>query len=149
VDGFVSIGNSTGITDTGTAQTSYNNVFLAKNIGFDLFFLDEGRYSLTNALVLSSAQNPMLITDRSTGDCQMKMDHVLLRRLVEPRVGGVAQRAVLEAKNCTFEGMDVKVTGAARWENCLINGKSFPMGKSTTGADVPALLQLTPKDFKP
>ncbi len=149
VDGFVSIGNSTGITDTGTAQTSYNNVFLAKNIGFDLFFLDEGRYSLTNALVLSSAQNPMLITGRSTGDCQMKMDHVLLRRLVEPRVGGVAQRAVLEAKNCTFEGMDVKVTGTARWENCLINGKSFPMGKSTTGADVPALLQLTPKDFKP
>ncbi len=149
VDGFVSIGNSTGITDTGTAQTSYSNVFLAKNIGFDLFFLDEGRYSLTNALVLSSAQNPMLITGRSTGECQMKMDNVLLRRLVEPRVGGVAQRAVLEAKNCTFEGMDVKVTGAARWENCLINGKSFPMGKSTTGADVPALLQLTPKDFKP
>jgi hypothetical protein len=149
VDGFVSIGNSTGITDTGTAQTSYNNVFLAKNIGFDLFFLDEGRYSLTNALVLSSAQNPMLITGRSTGECQMKMDHFLLRRLVEPRVGGVAQRAVLEAKNCTFEGMDVKVTGTARWENCLINGKSFPMGKSTTGADVPALLQLIPKDFKP
>jgi hypothetical protein len=149
VDGFVSIGNSTGITDTGTAQTSYNNVFLAKNIGFDLFFLDEGRYNLTNVLVLSSAQNPMLITGRSTGDCQMKMENVLLRRLVEPRVGGVAQRAVLEAKNCTFEGMDVKVTGTARWENCLINGKSFPTNNPTTGADVPALLQLTPKDFKP
>lgn len=149
VDGFVSIGNSTGITDTGTAQTSYNNVFLAKNIGFDLFFLDEGRYNLTNVLVLSSAQNPMLITGRSTGDCQMKMENVLMRRLVEPRVGGVAQRAVLEAKNSTFEGMDVKVTGTARWENCLINGKSFPTNNPTTGADVPALLQLTPKDFKP
>ncbi|WP_397385572.1 hypothetical protein, partial [Prosthecobacter sp.] len=149
VDGFVSIGNSTGITDTGTAQTSYKNVFLAKNIGFDLYFLDEGRYSLTNALVISMAQNPLSITGRTTGDCRMQMKNVFIRRLAEPRIGNVALRAVLEAKHCTFENMDVKVAGAATWENCLINGKSFPEGSGALGADLHELMKLVPKDFKP
>ncbi len=149
VDGFVSMGNSTGITDTGTAQTSYNNVFLAKNIGFDLFFLDDGRYSITNALVLSSAQNPLSITGRTTGDCRMKMQNILLRRLTAPRVGSVALRAELEAGGCTFEGMEIKVAGSAIWDNCLINGKSLPEGSHATGADVQALMKLIPKDFKP
>lgn len=149
VDGFVSIGNSTGITDTGTAQTSYNNVFLAKNIGFDLFFLDEGRYTLTNVLVLSSALNPLLITGRASGDCHMKMENVLMRRLVEPRLGNITVRSVVEAKNCTFENMDIKVTGSATWDNCLINGKHQPAGGAATGANEKELLKLMPKDFKP
>jgi hypothetical protein len=149
VNGFVSIGNSTGITDTGTAQTSYTNVFLANNIGFDLFFLDEGRYSLTNALVLSSAQNALTITGRTNGDCRMKMENVLIRRLAKPRVGNVTQRAVLEAKNCTFEDMDVKVDGSATWDNCLVNDKPMPEGTQAGGADAKGLLKLMPKDFKP
>ena len=149
VDGFVSIGNSTGITDTGTAQTSYNKVFLAKNIGFDLFFLDEGRYTLTNALVLSSAQNPLSISGRATGECHMKMESVLIRREAKPRVGNVALRATLDARNCTFEEMEVKIAGAVHWENCLINGKALPEGSPATGADVKALMNLMPKDFKP
>lgn len=149
VDGFVSIGNSTGITDTGTAQTSYKNVFLAKNIGFDLFFLDEGRYTLTNALVFSSAQNPLSITGRTTGDCRMQMKNVFIRRLAEPHMGSVALRAVLEARHCTFENMEIKVTGTATWENCLINGKSFPEGSGSVGADLHELMKLVPKDFKP
>ena len=149
VDGFISIGNSTGITDTGTAQTSYQNIFLARNIGFDLYFLDEGRYSVTNALVLSSAQNPLTITGRDKGDCRMKLENVLIRRLTEPRIGHVALRAVLEARNCTFENLDVKVTGAATWDNCVINGKPTPEGSKATGADVPGLLKLVPNDYRP
>ncbi len=149
VDGFVSIGNSTGICDTGTAQTSYNNVFIAKCVGFDLYFLDEGRYSLTNALVLSSAQNPLTITGRDKGDCRMKMENVIIRRLTDPRIGNIALRAVLDAKNCTFENLDVKVTGTASWDNCLINGKPMPEGSKATGADIHELLKLIPKDFKP
>ena len=148
VDGFVGIGNSTGICDTGTAQTSYTNIFLARNLGFDLYFLDEGRYSITNAIVLSSAQNPLTITGRATGDCHMNMENVLIRRLTEPRIGNVALRAVLEAKNCTFENLDVNVTGSATWDNCVINGKSMPKS-SATGADVPSLLKLIPKDYQP
>lgn len=149
VDGFISIGNSTGICDTGTAQTSYRNIFLARNVGFDLYFLDEGRYSITNALVLSSAQNPLAITGRAVGDCRMSMDNVHFRRLGEPRVGTVALRAVLDAKNCTFDNIDFKVTGSVTWNNCLINGKAMPEGSAATGADVQALLKLMPPDYRP
>ncbi len=145
VDGFVSIGNSTGICDTGTAQTSYANVFMARNIAFDLYFLDEGRYAIKNALVLSSAQNPLMVTGRATGDCRMRMENVLIRRLVEPRVATVAQRAVLEARNCTFENLDVKISGAVTWTSCLINGRSMS-DANAKGADVTELMKLAAAD---
>jgi hypothetical protein len=149
VDGFVSIGNSTGICDTGTAQTSYTNLFLARNVAFDLYFLDNGRYSITNALVLSSAQNPFTTTGRENGDCRLALDNVLLRRLVEPRTGIIARNSTVTGKRCTFENLDFKVGGSASWENCRINGKAVPEGSAASGADVKGLLKLTPLDFRP
>lgn len=147
VDGFVSIGNSTGICDTGTARTSYRNVFIAECVGFDLYFLDEGRYTLTNALVLSSAQNALSINGRAAGTCEMTMENVHLRRLVEPRLGKVTTNAVLTAKNCTFEDLEVQVTGSAAWENCLINGQATSEG--AVGADIKGLLKLMPAAKEP
>ncbi len=144
VDGFVSIGNSTGICDTGTAQTSYTNIFLAHNVGFDLYFLDDGRYSITNAIVLSSAQNPFTTTGRENGGCHLTLDNVLLRRLVEPRMGTIALKSTVTGRRCTFENIDFKVTGSAHWENCRINGKAIPEGSAVTGADVNKLLKLMP-----
>ncbi len=140
VDGFVSIGNSTGICDTGTARTSYRRVFIADCVGFDLYFLDEGRYTLTDALVLSSAQNPLTVTGRTEGDCHLTMENVLIRRLVEPRIGQVTTRATLDARRCTFEGLDVRVTGTATWDQCLVNGE--PSSPGATGADTDELIKL-------
>ena len=149
VHGFVSIGNSTGICDTGTAQTSYTHVFLARNVAFDLYFLDDGRYSITNALVLSSAQNPFTTTGRENGDCRLDLDNVLLRRLAEPRMGLIARNSTVTGKRCTFENLDFKVIGSVSWENCLINGLAVAEGSATSGADVKGLLKLTPLDFQP
>ncbi len=146
VDGFVSIRNSTGICDTGTAQTSYRNVFIADCVGFDLYFLDEGRYSLTNVLVLSSSQNPFVVTGRATGDCGLSMENVHLRRLVEPRLGNIAARAVVEGKRCTFEGLQFKLAGSATWENTLINGQ--PSEPGATGANLEALWKLAPPSYQ-
>lgn len=146
VDGFISISNSTGICDTGTAQTSYTNVFIADCVGFDLYFLDEGRYSLTNVLVLSSSQNPFVVTGRTTGDCRLTMENVHFRRLVEPRLGNIAARAVVEGKRCTFEGLQFKLAGSATWEDTLINGQ--PSEPGATGADLEALLKLAPPSYQ-
>lgn len=146
VDGFVSIGNSTGICDTGTAQTSYTNVFIEDCVGFDLYFLDEGRYSLTNAIVLSSAQNPLAVTGRTEGDCRLTMENVLIRRLVEPRPVNIAARAVVGGKRCTFEGLDLKVTGTATWVNSLVNGQ--PSEPGATGADLAELWKLAPPSYQ-
>lgn len=148
VDGFVSIGNSTGITDTGTAQTSYNRVFIAKCVGFDVFFLDEGRYTLTNALILSSAQNGLSINGRGAGECRVNMENVFFRRLVTPNQGNVSTRASLEAKNCTFENMEFKGAGRMHLDNCLINGKSSPEGAKEPGANERDLFSLIPDGFQ-
>ena len=147
VDGFVSIGNSTGITDTVAAQTSYHRVFIADNLGFDLFFLDKGRYSLTNAIILSSAQNPFTTTGRDDGDCRLNMENVFLRRLCKPHEGAIQLRSTVTAKNCTFEGLSFRISGKAEWDKCVIN--SVPAVESTgEGADLAVILSSFSEDMR-
>ena len=134
VDGFVSIGNSTGICDTGTAQTSYNRVFIAECIGFDLYFLDNGRYKLTNAVIFSKAQNPFTVTSREDQHCELEIDNVLFRRLVEPRKALIAKTALVRAKRLTLENITFDARGELQHEGA---------------ADVAELMKLVPKDYEP
>lgn len=147
VDGFVSIGNSTGICDTGTAQTSYRNVFIADCVGFDLYFLDEGRYSLTNAIIFSSAQNPLTVTGRADGDCRLDMENVYFRRLVEPRKAIIAHGAVLAAHRCTFEGIVFQSAGTAVWTDSILEGDIREPGEK--GAHLETLQKLIPETHQP
>ncbi len=132
VDGFISIGNSTGICDTGTAQTSYNRVFIADCIGFDLYFLDNGRYKLTNAVIFSKAQNPFTVTSREDQHCELEMDNVLFRRLVEPRKALIAKTTLVRAKRLTLENITFDARGELQHEGA---------------ADVAELMKLVPKDY--
>lgn len=134
VDGFVSVGNSTGICDTGTAQTIYNRVFIAECIGFDLYFLDNGRYKLSNAVIFSKAQNPFTVTSREDQHCELEMDNVLFRRLVEPRKALVAKTALVRAKRLTMENITFDARGELQHEGT---------------ADVAELMKLVPKDYQP
>ena len=134
VDGFVSIGNSTGICDTGTAQTSYHRVFIADCHAFDLYFLDDGPYKITNALILSKAQNPFTVTGREDKHCELEIDNVLFRRLVEPRKALIAKTAVVRAKRLTMENITFDARGELQHEGA---------------ADVADLLKLVPKDYQP
>jgi hypothetical protein len=134
VNGFVSIGNSTGICDTGTAHTSYNRVFIAECIGFDLYFLDNGRYKLTNAVIFSKAQNPFTVTSREDQYCELEMDNVLFRRLVEPRKALIAKTALVRAKRLTLENITFDARGELQHEGA---------------ADVAELMKLVPKDYLP
>lgn len=141
VDGFVSIGNSTGITDTVAARTSYHRVFLADNIAYDLFFLDDGRYRLTNAIILSSAQNPFVVTGREDKHCRLELDNVLLRRVGAHSSPAQVQRtATLAAARFTIENLPVDWRGEVQLEDCLINGKSQPHA-GAKGADLRAILE--------
>ena len=137
VDGFISIGNSTGICDTVAAKTSYNRVFIADCIGYDLFFLDDGRYKLTNAVIFSKAQNPFTVTGREDKHCELEIDNVLFRRLVEPRKGLIAQTAVIRARRFTMENFIFDARGELKIEN------------AAEGADVAELMKLVPKGYEP
>ncbi len=148
VDGFVSIGNSTGITDTVAAHTSYDHVFIADCLGFDLYFLDNGRYSLKNAVVFSSSQHPFVLTGRADGHCEMTLANVFIKRTGPPLPAQVLPHAQLKATRLTLENLDLQMQGETQLENCLINGKPMPGGSTSPGADTPTLLsQLVPKDY--
>ncbi len=149
VDGLVSIGNSTGITDTVAAHTSYNRVFIAGCHGYDLFFLDDGRYKLTNAVVLSSAQNPFVLTGRDDKRAELTMDNVLIRRIGPAKNAEVMKTALLTAKRVTFENLELNARGEVKFENCVINGKPMPEGTQATGADRAKLIEeLVPAEFR-
>lgn len=143
VDGFVSIGNSTGICDTGTAQTSYNKVFMARNVGFDLYFLNQGRYRITNAVVFSSALNPFMVTSGVDERCELEVDNMLFRRLKAPNKAFISATSTIKATRLTMENIDFTLRGQAQLSNCLINGKAEPDG--ATGADVAELMKLVPE----
>ncbi len=149
VDGFVSIGNSTGITDTVAAHTSYNRVFIADCHGFDLFFLDDGRYRLTNSVVLSSAQNPFALTGRDDKRAELVMENVLIRRIGPAKNAEVARTASLDAKRVTFENLELTARGDVKFENCIINGKPMPEGSPAVGADRARLIgELVPAEYR-
>lgn len=147
VAGFVSIGNSTGICDTGSAETSYDRVFIADCVSYDLYFLDRGRYSVKNAVVLSSAQYPFTVTGRAEGDCRLDLENLHFRRLVEPRLGLIAARATLKALRCTFEGIEFRTDGTALWDDSLVKG--IPSEAGWKGADLESLAKLVPESHRP
>ena len=150
VDGFVSIGNSTGITDTVAAHTSYNRVFIADCHGFDLYFLDNGRYKLTNAVVLSSSQNPFVLTGRDDKRAELMMDNVLIRRTGQhSSPAQVARTAKLTATRLTIENVPFDPRGEVKLNNCIINGKPMPEGTPATGADRAKLIEeLVPAEYR-
>lgn len=148
VNGLTSIGNSTGITDTVAARTSYNNVFIADCKGFDLYFLNNGRYKLTNAVILSSAQNPFTVTGGESEQCDVTLEKVLFRRIGLPASAMIAKTASLRATRLTTEGIDFDLRGESHFDNCLLNGKPAPAGSTATGAPRAELLQaLVPAAF--
>lgn len=149
VDGLVSIGNSTGITDTVAAQTSYNHVFIAGCHAYDLFFINNGRYKVENAVVLSSSEHPLVVTAQPGEHCELTLENVLIRRIGKPEPGLVQKNALLRARRFTLENIDLKVLGETAFDDCLINGQPKPDGTRSTGADKPGLLrEIVPSAYR-
>lgn len=115
VDGFVSIGNSTGICDTGSSRTQYNRVYIRDCVGFDLYFLDQGNYSVSNAVVLSSAWKMFHLTGRESFDqpAKLSMENVLLRRTASLNEFRVSKYTQLDAERLTIQGASVNITGGS------------------------------------
>jgi len=149
VDGFVSIGNGTGICDTGSSETSYNNLFIAACVGVDLYFLDTGRYSVSNAVVLSSAQKPMVVAGRASGHCTLTIDNLYLRRTGNPEPAIVATNSRVAARRLTLDKLDVRVTGEMSFEACLINGQPNPPDAKSPGADLDKVIKtVVPQSYQ-
>ncbi|HEY1084876.1 MAG TPA: DUF1565 domain-containing protein [Prosthecobacter sp.] len=115
IDGFVSIGNSTGLCDTVSSVTHYKNVFISRCLGHDIFFIGDSPHSMENVLVESSAAYALTVSrhgDREQkGLSRVHLKNVVMRR--RPDLAGnirVTGESFLEAENCTFLGLDAQVT---------------------------------------
>ncbi len=131
IDGFVSIGNATGLCDTGTSQTHYRNVFIKDCVGFDLYFIGLA-HSVENALIESSAARAFWLDGARLTDgqvCQLTLKNVLLRRVgggpQEMRIGAGGR---FHAERCTFLGLNITMTpnGEIALRHCLIGGEPKP-----------------------
>lgn len=136
--GLVSIGNSTGICDTGTSETSYDGVLIKDCIGYDLFFPATGRYVVKNALILSSAQQALSVSKSGPSDsCKVRLENVWMRRKGDFKDATIGVDTILEAQNCTFENMQFRSIGRLALASCIVNGEASAATGATgaTGAD--------------
>lgn len=124
IDGFVSIGNSTGLCDVNTSRTYYRNVYIRDCHGFDLYFIGL-EHSLENARIESSAARTFWLEARyleEGGQCRLRMKNVLIRRVGgEPQELRVGPGGALHASRCTFEDVNVMLTpgGVVDFRSCV------------------------------
>ena len=149
MNGFVSISNSTGITDILSAHTSYNHVFIADCLAYDLFFLNNGRYKVENTVVLSSSEHPLTVKADKGERTELTLDNVLILRAGKPEPARVQKDTKLNATRVTLENGTLIALGEVNYKNCLINGQPMPEGSLATGADRVKLIQeLVPAEYQ-
>jgi hypothetical protein len=132
IDGFVSIGNSTGMCDTVSSVTHYRNVFIRDCLGFDVFFIGDSLHSIENAIVESSAQHAFEAGQHSdrvqSGPCGVVLKNVRFRRTGGPQEIHVSRDSKLNAERCTFLGLSVQISpgGEIAARQCVFGGEPKP-----------------------
>lgn len=125
VDGLVSRGNATGICDTGSSETTYRHVTIQDCIGLDLFFLDTGSYSISDSIVISSAEKAVFMQGLGKPEkpCRLTMEKVIIRR---EKAGGevrISENCILKARSVTFQNLDLlDAGGEVEMEGCSVGG---------------------------
>jgi hypothetical protein len=130
IDGFVSVGNSTGLCDTVSCVTHYKNVFIKDCLGYDVYFIGDSQHSMENVLIESSAARTLAVSTvqyrPENSPCNVVLCNVLLRR-VAPTLGpvDVGSNAKLVLDHGTFLGLDVAVKPEANVSvrQCSLRGE--------------------------
>lgn len=147
VCGFVSIGNSTGICDTGTSETNYDGVLIRDCIGHDLFFPATGRYTVRNALIISSAQQALTVSKSGPlPSCTVHLENVWMIRQGELKEASIGPDTTLEARKCTFENMRFRGSGMQNFHECIVGGQPQSHDASA-GADQASLRRRIDPDM--
>lgn len=115
VDGFSSIGNSTGFCHTNDSHSDSNRVLIRDCLGFDVFVLDTGRHTLTNSIVYSSASSSVVVMGPRAGkdgvvppgSCTLKLRNTAIVRRGRNTSMRFAAGSIVTAENCVFAGFDI------------------------------------------
>jgi hypothetical protein len=120
IDGFVSIGNSTGLCDTVSSSTHYKNLFIKGCLGFDVFFIGDSPHSIENGLVISSAATACGISQQSfrtpLSPCTVLFKNVLFQRVGDPQEIRLGHDAKLAAEHCTFTNLKIKLNSGGKFK---------------------------------
>jgi hypothetical protein len=135
VEGFVSIGNSTGICNIGKSTSVNNRVLIKDCLGYDFFVLDSNVHVLKNSLICCNADRSVVVQGRQEGDvCTLKMENVVI-------VGSKPSKPVTVGKNGVLEGRRVTLHGL----NLDLSGLSVSLAESVIGGDPPPQITLSPQ----
>jgi hypothetical protein len=95
------------------SETTYDDVLIRNCIGFDLYFLDSGIYTVRNAQVISSAAKAFYLQGREVPaePCRVTLDNVLIRREGTASEVRVSANCLLKAEHLTLLNLDVQATG--------------------------------------
>jgi hypothetical protein len=133
IDGFVSIGNSTGLCDTVSSVTHYRDVYIRDCVGYDVYFIGDSSHSMENVLIESSAARTLEVsqhTDRpQNGPSSVSLRNVLVRRVGgQPGEARISRNGKLTLERCTFLGVNVTVTpgGEMQVRHSRIGGEPKP-----------------------
>ncbi len=133
IDGFRSIGNSTGLCDTVSSITHYRNVFIKGCLGYDVFFIGDSAHTMENVLIESRAARTLEVAQH-TDRPQNGISRVTLKNVLIRRVGGkagdvrISRNARLTMERCTFLGVNFTLTpgGEVGLDRCVISGDPKP-----------------------
>lgn len=124
IDGFISIGNATGLCDTGTSETHYRDLSIKDCRGFDLYFIGK-EHSVENAVIESSAARSFWLDGdhlQRGGLCRVHLKNVLMTRTgAEQQELRIGRGGFLHAENCTFVSLSATVTpgGGVDFRDCI------------------------------
>jgi len=125
VDGLVSQGNATGITDTNDSVSHYRNVTIRDCDGFDLFFIGNNSHSVINAEIHSRAARTLTL-DGTRGDggrCTLRLENVKLLREGPANEMRVTANSRLEMEQVECTNLLLQVTGGEVIANrCTFTG---------------------------
>ncbi len=133
IDGFVSIGNSTGLADAVSSVTRYKNVFIKECLGVDLLFIGENAHSMENVLVESSAEHAISIGLSGLSflpdcKCPVAFKNTLVRRTSKPQEARISRGGVMTADHSTFIGITFQPGNgsAVEMHQCIVTGSPKP-----------------------
>ncbi|MGC3966157.1 MAG: hypothetical protein QM775_01930 [Pirellulales bacterium] len=148
VDGFTSIGNSTGFCHTNDSYSDSNRVLIRDCLGFDVFVLDTGRHTLTNSLVFSSASSSVVVlgprTDKEgktpPGSCTLVLENTAVVRRGKNTSLRLMPRSLFTAKRSAIVGFDLTVDGELfELADSVVGSGTERRNKATIGATTRAV----------
>lgn len=113
VEGFVSIGNSTGICNVNHSTSQNRRVFIRDCLGFDFYMLGSNRHTLEDSVIESSSARTLMVAGQpGPGDvCTVRLDNVLIRRVTGTNEIRIATNSVFTGRRLTLIGLNLQATG--------------------------------------